>query len=58
MGRNFNGKFTIEENNIGVVDNQINANDPPCTKEIYEELMEAGYSGAESKDKIGAMDSF
>lgn len=40
---------------LEVVDNQINANDPPCTKEIYDKLMEAGYSGAESKDKIGAV---
>lgn len=40
---------------LEVVDNQIKANDPPCTKEVYEKLQEAGYSKAETKDKIGAI---
>lgn len=40
---------------LEVVDNQINANDPPCTKEVYEKLQEAGYSKSEAKDKIGAI---
>ena len=40
---------------LEVVDNQINANDPPCTMEVYEKLQEAGYSKSEAKDKIGAI---
>lgn len=40
---------------LEVVDNQLNANDPPCTKEVYGKLLEAGYSKSEAKDKIGAV---
>lgn len=40
---------------LEVVDNQLKANDPPCTKEIYEKLLNAGYSKSEAKDKIGAV---
>ena len=40
---------------LEVVDNQLKANDPPCTKDVYEKLRAAGYSRAEAKDKIGAV---
>lgn len=40
---------------LEIVDNQINENDPPCTKQVYEILQEAGYSKSEAKDKIGAI---
>ncbi|MCM1344401.1 MAG: SEC-C metal-binding domain-containing protein [Muribaculaceae bacterium] len=40
---------------LEVVDNQLKANDPPCTKDIYEKLLAAGYSKSEAKDKIGAV---
>ena len=40
---------------LEVVDNQLKANDPPCTKEIYEKLLNAGYSKSSAKDKIGAV---
>lgn len=40
---------------LEVVDNQINENSPPCTREVYERLQEAGYSKSESKDKIAAI---
>lgn len=40
---------------LEVVDNQLKANDPPCTKETYEKLLDAGYSKSEAKDKIGAV---
>lgn len=40
---------------LEVVDNQLKANDPPCTKEVYEKLLDAGYSKSEAKDKIGAV---
>lgn len=40
---------------LEVVDNQLRANDPPCTKEVYEKLQKAGYSKSEAKDKIGAV---
>lgn len=38
---------------LEVVDNQINSNDPPCTKQVYDRLQELGYSESVSKDKIG-----
>lgn len=40
---------------LEVVDNQLKANDPPCTKDTYEKLIDAGYSKSEAKDKIGAV---
>ena len=40
---------------LEVVENQLKANDPPCTKDIYEKLLNAGYSKSEAKDKIGAV---
>lgn len=40
---------------LEIVDNQLKANDPPCTKDVYEKLLDAGYSEAEAKDKIGAV---
>lgn len=40
---------------LEVVDNQLKANDPPCTKDVYERLLDAGYSKSEAKDKIGAV---
>lgn len=40
---------------LEVVDNQLKANNSPCTKDTYEQLLEAGYSKSEAKDKIGAV---
>lgn len=40
---------------LEVVNNQLRDNDPPITKEVYEKLMEAGYSVSEAKEKIGAV---
>ena len=40
---------------LEVVDNQLRDNDPPKTTEIYNRLMEAGYSSSEAKEKIGAV---
>lgn len=40
---------------LEVVDNQLNANDPPCTGEAYRRLQQAGYSKQEAKEKIGAV---
>ncbi len=40
---------------LEIVDNQLKANDPPCTKDVFEKLLDAGYSEAEAKDKIGAV---
>lgn len=45
----------LKKSILEVVDNQITANDPPCTKEVYEKLQEAGYSKSEAKEKIGAI---
>ena len=36
---------------LEVVDNQLKANDPPCTKDSYEKLLEEGYSKSEAKTK-------
>lgn len=40
---------------LEVVDNQLKANDPPCTKDTYEKLIDAGYSNSAAKEKIGAV---
>lgn len=40
---------------LEVVDNQLRDNDPPKTTEIYNRLMDAGYSSGEAKEKIGAV---
>lgn len=45
----------LKKSILEVVDNQLKANDPPCTKEVYEKLVSAGYSQSEAKDKIGAV---
>ncbi|MEK5440473.1 MULTISPECIES: hypothetical protein [unclassified Fredinandcohnia] len=38
---------------IEIVDNQININDPKCTKETLERLVNSGFSEMESKEMIG-----
>ncbi len=38
---------------IEIVDNQININDPKCTKETLERLVNSGFSEIESKEMIG-----
>lgn len=40
---------------LEVVDNQLKANDPPCTRDVYESLLDAGYTASEAKDKIGSV---
>lgn len=45
----------LKKSILEIVDNQLKANDPPCTKDTYEKLMAVGYSKAEAKDKIGAV---
>ena len=40
---------------LEVVENQLKANDPPCTKDTYEKLLNAGYSKSEAKEKIAAV---
>lgn len=40
---------------LEIVDNQLEANDPPCTKDVYGKLLDVGYSKTEAKDKIGAV---
>lgn len=40
---------------LEVVDNQLKDNNPPCTRDVYEKLINAGYSKSEAKDKIGAV---
>jgi hypothetical protein len=38
---------------LEIVDNQININDPKCTKETLERLVNSGFSEIESKEMIG-----
>lgn len=45
----------LKESILEIVKNQLKANAPPCTKDIYEKLVAAGYSKADAKDKIGAV---
>ncbi len=40
---------------VEVVTNQIEQNDPMCTKENYERLMKSGYSQQKAKEMIGAV---
>lgn len=40
---------------LEVVDNQIAADNPPCTKAIYEKLLELGYTRMEAKENIAAI---
>lgn len=40
---------------LEIVDNQLKDNNPPCTRDVYEKLINAGYSKSEAKDKIGAV---
>lgn len=40
---------------LEVVDNQLRDNDPPCTTWAYEQLVKAGCSKAEAKEKLGAI---
>lgn len=46
---------TLKKSILEIVDNQIEANDPPYTRETYETLVKVGYSQAEAKEKIGAV---
>lgn len=40
---------------LEIVDNQLKDNNPPCARDAYEKLINAGYSKSEAKDKIGAV---
>lgn len=40
---------------IGVVDNQINENNPPITKTTFERLKNIGYTEYDAKKKIAAI---
>lgn len=45
----------LKKSILEIVDNQLKANDPPCTKDTYEKLIAAGYSRSEAENKIGAV---
>lgn len=40
---------------LEVVENQLRDNNPPVVNQVYQELMDAGYSMREAKEKIGAV---
>ncbi|MFA9465632.1 MAG: SEC-C metal-binding domain-containing protein [Velocimicrobium sp.] len=45
----------LKKSILEVVDNQLKDNNPACTKDVYEKLLDAGYSKSEAKDKIAAV---
>lgn len=45
----------VKKEILEIVGNQLKANDPPCTKAVYERLLEAGCSNREAKEKIGTV---
>jgi hypothetical protein len=47
------GNGYLKSNIIQVVNNQLNSNDPPETKETYNRLLGLGYTSDEAKDLIG-----
>lgn len=53
--RRIYGKLKNEKMMLEVVDNQLEDNDPPCTKRAYTQLTEAGCQAGEAKDKIAAI---
>ncbi|WP_374724241.1 hypothetical protein [Calidifontibacillus erzurumensis] len=38
---------------LGVVENQLKLDEPKCTKETFNRLIDMGYSETESKEMIG-----
>lgn len=40
---------------LEVVENQLKDNTPPATGQVYQRLLDAGYSAREAKEKIGAV---
>ena len=40
---------------LEVVDEQLRDNNPPMVREVYDRLIEEGYSIREAKEKIGAV---
>jgi Holliday junction resolvasome RuvABC DNA-binding subunit len=40
---------------LQVVDNQLNENNPPATKETYDRLQDLGYTKQQAKEKIAAV---
>lgn len=46
-------KQRVQDAIIKVVDNQVDANDPPETKQTLVRLISEGFSMAEAKDLIG-----
>jgi hypothetical protein len=45
----------LKDTIMNVVDNQLNANDPPITWETYDRLLVAGYTKQQAKEKIGTV---
>jgi len=47
------GNEILKSTILQVVDNQINSNNPPETRETYDRLIKLGYSSDEAKRLIG-----
>jgi hypothetical protein len=45
----------LKDTIMNVVDNQLNANDPPITRETFDRLLAAGYTKQQAKEKIGTV---
>lgn len=49
------GNLRVKKLMLEVVENQLRENDPLVTKQVYEKLVDAGYSIGEAKEKIAAV---
>lgn len=47
--------YRLKAQLIEVVDNQLQANDPKCTKRTFERLKDLGYTNEESKEMIASV---
>lgn len=44
--------YRLRASLMEVVDTQLENNDPPCTKEVYEKLVKKGFSSVNAKEMI------
>ena len=45
----------LKKNILAVVSNQIKNNNPECTRQTFERLVNSGYSEKKAKEMIGAV---
>ena len=47
-------KLRLKKTILEIVDNQLKENNPTCTKDTYEKLMNAGYSSRKQRIKLSS----